>query len=538
MANVAVSKANKYSPKERFEFFFTGKTKDAKGIVKFICRVCNAERKEAKNSGYTNYETHIFNTHSNHEQLMDEQRQSGGQQKLIYVSEKAQKAYEWIRFVVNANQPFCIVEDPDLRVLTKHHICRNTLTDYIEAVVDEEVRVITAELPNSFGIIFDGWAEGGKHYVAFMAVFPNKGGKQVTRLLSIAPLDDEESLDAASYAVSMKTVLEQYGKDLEHVSFIVCDNCSVNKRLARDTFKPMIGCASHRLNLAVGQFLTNQKDTIEAINNLMKKLSTYRGTAKLSKLTPLKAVQYVATRWSSAYDMMERFFTFVDVLDRADRYYCNLIPSEESVSEMKEVFKQMKVIQSVTKRIQAADVTMSDVRILFDSLMVKIPSLASHIAADAPIVEEPNFESGLVKIQQHNEANLHYFEKLLLRPWLLSSQSAATAEAAEEDEDFATQQLKKQRSSSEQPASRYCNLDWIPPTSNVCERLFSQAGLVLTDVRKRLSEDNFDRLLRLKVNRDMWDVQLVNRALIAREEKAREKKAAEAVVVHVDEVSA
>lgn len=43
------------------------------------------------------------------------------------------------------------------------------------------------------------------------------------------------------------------------------------------------------------------------------------------------------------------------------------------------------------------------------------------------------------------------------------------------------------------------------PTSNICERLFSRAKLVLTDRRQNLTDDNFNALLFLHINRHLWD---------------------------------
>lgn len=59
----------------------------------------------------------------------------------------------------------------------------------------------------------------------------------------------------------------------------------------------------------------------------------------------------------------------------------------------------------------------------------------------------------------------------------------------------------------------YMNLDILPGTSVTCERLFSLAKHVLTDTRKRTSPALFEALMLLKVNRDLWDVFLVGKAM-------------------------
>ncbi|KAF2859320.1 hypothetical protein K470DRAFT_100608 [Piedraia hortae CBS 480.64] len=55
-------------------------------------------------------------------------------------------------------------------------------------------------------------------------------------------------------------------------------------------------------------------------------------------------------------------------------------------------------------------------------------------------------------------------------------------------------------------ASRYpASLDWIPPTSNTCERLFSKACCVLIDYRKSMSNETFGAIMFLHGNRAWWE---------------------------------
>ncbi|EGZ18606.1 hypothetical protein PHYSODRAFT_455242, partial [Phytophthora sojae] len=57
--------------------------------------------------------------------------------------------------------------------------------------------------------------------------------------------------------------------------------------------------------------------------------------------------------------------------------------------------------------------------------------------------------------------------------------------------------------------SQYVAVTYVPPTSNECERFFSAAKLVLTDVRKSLSPTMLEMLMCLQYNRDLWDVNTV-----------------------------
>ena len=47
-------------------------------------------------------------------------------------------------------------------------------------------------------------------------------------------------------------------------------------------------------------------------------------------------------------------------------------------------------------------------------------------------------------------------------------------------------------------------LPWVPPTSNVAERLLSRAKFMMTDYRKKLSPSNFESQMFLMINKAFW----------------------------------
>ena len=59
----------------------------------------------------------------------------------------------------------------------------------------------------------------------------------------------------------------------------------------------------------------------------------------------------------------------------------------------------------------------------------------------------------------------------------------------------------------------YERLDWLPRTSNQCERLFSRAKLTLGHLRQGLSPMHLEAQLFLFLNRNYWDAQLVSRVV-------------------------
>ncbi len=76
------------------------------------------------------------------------------------------------------------------------------------------------------------------------------------------------------------------------------------------------------------------------------------------------------------------------------------------------------------------------------------------------------------------------------------------------NDDFAASVLSadhtKKVARIEKHVSVYRSVKHITPTSNIVERLFSRAKLIMTDRRKHMDPDNLDMLLCLRMNYDLW----------------------------------
>lgn len=126
----------------------------------------------------------------------------------------------------------------------------------LEAYITQE---LTKVLPTRFGIIFDGWSADGTsdHYVAMFATFVDSEGHVQQPLLACSimemPEDPEErpDLTAKSHLKFFEDTLSFYNRQTACLDFICGDNCSVNKCLADLLYVSLVGCAAHRLNLAV-----------------------------------------------------------------------------------------------------------------------------------------------------------------------------------------------------------------------------------------------------------------------------------------------
>ena len=132
------------------------------------------------------------------------------------------------------------------------------------------------------------------------------------------------------------------------------------------------------------------------------------------------------------------------------------------------------------------------------------------------------FESAIVKVLRNQTRMLTPSEKIKLES--LKSSTTSTAEMPHKDINdnsdnlnFAQRLLKRRRISTD--LLEYMDLSFIPPTSNIVERLFSTAKLILRDQRASLLPITFEMILFLKVNMDWWNLQTIHTVMQAKSYK-------------------
>jgi hypothetical protein len=120
-------------------------------------------------TGYTSQMQHVKAQHSDYEKVVREALSSGQNMDTIeslWVSKKGRNAYCWLDFIINGNHPFTCVEDPlTLKYVHMKPISYKTFMKYMKAVTEVVERKIKKKLPKKFGLAFDGWSHGSKHYL-------------------------------------------------------------------------------------------------------------------------------------------------------------------------------------------------------------------------------------------------------------------------------------------------------------------------------------------------------------------------------------
>jgi hypothetical protein len=158
-----------------------------------------------------------------------------------------------MRWILSENRELSFCE----KELVRHHtrgnlkpITSTTLKHRMDFTVQVVEKVLTKSLPVKFGVSFDGWSEFGTHYLAVFAVGPGLP-KDLPALLGFSPFEQEDDLSADQHRIYLNTLLGYHGRDESAVIYLVGDNCSTNLKLFRDMTVPLIGCHSHKLNLAL-----------------------------------------------------------------------------------------------------------------------------------------------------------------------------------------------------------------------------------------------------------------------------------------------
>ncbi|ETM42651.1 hypothetical protein L914_11750 [Phytophthora nicotianae] len=155
---------------------------------------------------------------------------------------------------------------------------------------------------------------------------------------------------------------------------------------------PLVGCASHRLNLAVQAHLSSYDEDVAQIQTLMRKMKTLNLAAALRFNTLLLRQD---TRWGSTDRMVERYFWLSEFLPDDDDETADIMPSSRAVKRLKTLMVERTRVKNVNKALQKDGITMLDTRVWVDGLIEVEPSF-KHYLAD--IVHSPDFEAGCVKM--------------------------------------------------------------------------------------------------------------------------------------------
>lgn len=477
----------------------------------FICK-CGIKRQ--KRNGYSNLVSHIVSDHPEHSQLGLNKDENQKNIVEYFVPKKAKNLYGWMRFLVMSLLPFNSCENKFFNEFsTFDSIDRCTFKKYLYELFELVRKKISSILPDVFAIIFDGWSHGITHYLGIFATFSSNALNGYNSiLLAFSPLENEESLNADEHIKFLDITLDKYQKSWENVACLIGDNCSTNRSIARKMKKSFVGCASHRFNLAVKDYLKTYENILSKVNELMKKLKKLVPSAKLAKFTKLRAKTRNCTRWSSCFEMLKRYkeiknFLPLLLIPELDE----LLPSTLEDREINNILVKLNDLESITKTLQREDINLNDVRCLFDEVIQEYPETATRLAMDSSIVEDSIFENAVIRILD-NDLN-HFtpaeYEKTLL---LRKGSCEGDTQIMDSSINLAERALKRKKLLNTEFG--YIDVRFIRPTSNICERFFSIAGNCMSIKRESLLSSSFEAQMFLKFNCDFWDINDVKKMVL------------------------
>ncbi|KAE8903569.1 hypothetical protein PF010_g6492 [Phytophthora fragariae] len=273
---------NPFSIRQVCSYFYKAVTDSQDEPTSYFRCQCSVVRKQAPKPGYSNLFDHILKRHPDFVATM---MASGTNTATLvsFIDQKSQTVFCRLDWTTACNLPFTWCEDPIVAKYTNlEHLSSETLLKYAHLVVRQVEIDIGLALPVIFGIMFDGWTFQSEHYTAVYAVFEHDGRADKV-LLAFAPLIDNDVADhsSASHVKFLEGILPFFGRDISDVVYLVGDNCAVNSKLADLLDIPLVGCASHRLNLAVQVFMADYEPLLGKIQELMRKLRNLNHSAKL-----------------------------------------------------------------------------------------------------------------------------------------------------------------------------------------------------------------------------------------------------------------
>ncbi|GMF11141.1 unnamed protein product [Phytophthora lilii] len=490
----------------------------------FQCRLCFLRRKQAQGTGYTNLVEHLVRYHAStyEDEFRSIQRRKGSLDSFVKGDDFSRNVYHWLDWIVMENRELSMCEKTKTRKYTHlKPLCVNTLKKHmfeLESVVQASIK--TRLQGKKLGFAVDAWTEDGTHFVAIIAITPSD-----KFLLCFSTLSNESDMSADATIDLFDYVLDTYGIDAAtQLCFYVCDHASVNVAIARKTSVPMIGCASHRMNLAVHALMEEHTDLLDKVHRLMTKLNTIKNRHHLREADALMPVFRNATRRSSTFAMIDRYFRIYKKLDRVDDDLADFISTPRENVRLKALHEDLKNLESVSKKLQSATVSLLDVRVLFDHVMKHYPGTEAQLATTASLVKFLEFENGIVKVLASKERSLTRAERTAVSK-LLKSGTSPSEEVRQETpipkkRSFAEAALAEENETAPQ---NQVDLRWIPPTSNDVERLFSRAGVVYSRIRRSLNPMALETVMFLQYNRSLWDASCVAQAV----ENNRKKRRAE-----------
>jgi hypothetical protein len=134
----------------------------------------------------------------------------------------------------------------------------------------------------------------------------------------------------------------------------------------------------------------------------MMQLCNLKNAARLQVLTELCAIKKNVTRWSSKYDMAKRYIE-LDTQIKNIREIEDMVLTSHECRELADLKIHLSIFQGITKKLQVQGCSPLTICEVFDAILEnEYPDMDYYLAPTSDIMNNPDFESGLVKVLARN----------------------------------------------------------------------------------------------------------------------------------------
>ena len=161
-----------------------------------------------------------------------------------------------------------------------------------------------------------------------------------------------------------------------------------------------------------------------------------------------------------------------------------------------------------------------------------------HICPHSEKLPDPDFTSGVIKIQNKDDSNMTQREEEACVCLLINYTDAYVAENISECFQDRMSKSKKRKVSELEGTdvrSKYHNIDYIGGSAAEVEQLWSEAKFVVTAHRYKMSPIFFEDIMFLKFNQQYWDIFKLQRAYSTVIKESKSERLSKKIELH-DEV--
>ncbi|KAH9176490.1 hypothetical protein AeNC1_017573 [Aphanomyces euteiches] len=188
--------------------------------------------------------------------------------------------------------------------------------------------------------------------------------------------------------------------------------------------------------------------------------------------------------------MLQRFWDIKSFLPCiGDRDVDSLMPSVAQDRSIEGPLLVLQDLDTATVALQSQHTTLVDIRNLLDQAIEEYPGAACRLSTEAGIVANIEFDCERLSVQN------------------LRVEVATPSEDRIERSSLAERAEKRMKKSCGE--SGYMDGHFIRPTSDICERFFSQTKYAFTYRRRPMSPQSFEQQIFLNANKDFWGITFI-----------------------------